>query len=102
MFSHIVIGARDLVTMVAFYDAVLAPLDLRRVVELADVDEAGVIWHKGDRRWPQFSLRRQSMVCRQRGATACKSVSQHRREEPSIMPGPQRSRGVHMMKGRPV
>ncbi|NSY14963.1 VOC family protein [Agrobacterium vitis] len=58
MFSHIMIGARDLETMVAFYDAVLAPLDLRRVVELDDVDEAGVIWRKGDRRWPQFALRR--------------------------------------------
>jgi catechol 2,3-dioxygenase-like lactoylglutathione lyase family enzyme len=43
MFSHIMIGARDLDTMVAFYDAVLAPLDLRRVVELDDVDEAGVV-----------------------------------------------------------
>lgn len=58
MFSHIMIGARDRETMVAFYDAVLAPLDLRRVVELDDVDEAGVIWRKGDRRWPQFALRR--------------------------------------------
>ena len=44
MFSHIMIGARDLDTMVAFYDAVLPKLDLRRVVELDDVDEAGVIW----------------------------------------------------------
>jgi catechol 2,3-dioxygenase-like lactoylglutathione lyase family enzyme len=58
MFSHIMIGARDLETMVAFYDAVLVPLDLRRVVELDDIDEAGVIWRKGDRRWPQFALRR--------------------------------------------
>lgn len=58
MFSHIMIGAGDLETMVAFYDAVLAPLDLRRVVELDDIDEAGVIWRKGDRRWPQFVLRR--------------------------------------------
>ncbi|NSY20098.1 VOC family protein [Neorhizobium sp. AL 9.2.2] len=57
MFSHIMIGARDLKTMVAFYDAVLATLGLRRVVELDDVDEAGVIWWKGDRRWPQFALR---------------------------------------------
>lgn len=52
------IGARDLSTMVAFYDAVLAPLDLRRVVKLGDVDEAGVIWRKSDRRWPQFAIRR--------------------------------------------
>ena len=58
MFSHIMIGARDLEMMVTFYDAVLAPLDLRRVIELNDVDEAGVVWRKGDRRWPQFALRR--------------------------------------------
>ncbi|POO49440.1 VOC family protein [Agrobacterium rosae] len=58
MFSHIMIGARDLKMMVAFYDAVLATLDLRRVVELDNVDEAGVIWRKGNRRWPQFALRR--------------------------------------------
>ena len=30
MFSHIMIGARDLETMVAFYDAVLTPLHLQR------------------------------------------------------------------------
>jgi catechol 2,3-dioxygenase-like lactoylglutathione lyase family enzyme len=58
MFSHIMIGVRDLETMVAFYDAVLAPLGLRRVVELNVIDEAGVIWLQGDRRWPQFALRR--------------------------------------------
>ncbi len=57
MFSHIMVGARDLKMMVAFYDAVLATLDLRRVVELDNVDEAGVIWRKGNRRWPQFALR---------------------------------------------
>ena len=52
------IGARDLEAMASFYDAVLAPLDLRRVVELDDINEAGVIWRKGARRWPQFALRR--------------------------------------------
>lgn len=58
MFSHIMIGARELEAMVAFYDVVLATLDLHRVVELDDIDEAGVIWCKGKRRWPQFALRR--------------------------------------------
>jgi hypothetical protein len=30
MFSHVMVGARDLARMGAFYDAVLAPLGLRR------------------------------------------------------------------------
>ncbi len=55
MFSHIMIGAHDLETMASFYDAVLAPFDLRRVVELDDINEAGVIWRKGARRWSQFA-----------------------------------------------
>ncbi|KQY21526.1 VOC family protein [Rhizobium sp. Root482] len=58
MFSHIMIGARDLEEMVAFYDGVLAPLGMRRVVDLQEVGEAGIIWQQGDRRWPQFALRR--------------------------------------------
>ncbi|MBX5166890.1 VOC family protein [Rhizobium sp. NZLR4b] len=58
MFSHIMIGARDLERMVAFYDAILAPLDLGRAVELDDVDDAGVIWRKENRRWPQFAIGR--------------------------------------------
>ena len=58
MFSHIMIGARDLEAMVAFYDAVLAPFDMWRAEELGNIDEAGVIWRKGERRWPQFALRR--------------------------------------------
>ena len=51
IFSHIMIGAHDLSTMLASYVAVLAPLDLRMVVEWGDVDEIGVIWRKSDRRW---------------------------------------------------
>lgn len=58
MFSHIMIGARDLERMVAFYDVVLEPLGLMRVVDLNAVDEAGIIWRYRDRRWPQFALRR--------------------------------------------
>jgi catechol 2,3-dioxygenase-like lactoylglutathione lyase family enzyme len=58
MFSHIMIGARDLEAMVAFYDAVLAPFGMWRAQELSNIDEAGVIWRKGERRWPQFALRR--------------------------------------------
>jgi catechol 2,3-dioxygenase-like lactoylglutathione lyase family enzyme len=58
MFSHIMIGARDLEAMVAFYDVVLGSLGLMRVVDLNAVDEAGIIWRYRDRRWPQFALRR--------------------------------------------
>ena len=58
MFGHIMIGARDVERTVALYDAILAPLDLKRAVEFDDVDEAGVIWRKGNRRWPQFAIRR--------------------------------------------
>lgn len=99
MFSHIMIGARELEAMVAFYDVVLATLDLHRVVELDDIDEAGVIWCKGKRRWPQFALRRPINGL---PATACKLVSQHHRERPSTLPGLQRSGRAHLMKGRLV
>ena len=58
MFSHIMIGARDLGKMVAFYDVVLAPLGMQRVVDFDEAEEAGIIWQRGDQRWPQFALRR--------------------------------------------
>lgn len=53
MFSHIQLAVRDMTRMQPFYDAVLAELGLVRVPE----DEAGVIWQRADRRWPQFVLR---------------------------------------------
>jgi catechol 2,3-dioxygenase-like lactoylglutathione lyase family enzyme len=58
MYSHIMIGARDIEKMVAFYEAVLATLDLRRVLDPNAVDEAGIIWRQGDRRCPHFVIRR--------------------------------------------
>ena len=57
MFSHIMLGARDLKKMTAFYDDVLSPLGMRRVAGTDGAEEAGVIWQRGDRRWPQFALR---------------------------------------------
>lgn len=58
MFSHIMIGARDLGKMVAFYDDVMKPLGMRRVADMDEAEKAGIIWQQGDRRWPQFVLRR--------------------------------------------
>lgn len=58
MFSHVMIGANDLVAMVTFYDAVLNTLGLARdPVQPLDCP-AGVIWQWRGRRWPQFALRR--------------------------------------------
>lgn len=57
MFSHVMLGARDLEVMVAFYDTVLSRLDLCREPGSTLEGIAGVIWKQGDQRWPQFCLR---------------------------------------------
>ncbi|MDP9773347.1 UNVERIFIED_ORG: putative lactoylglutathione lyase [Rhizobium sp. SORGH_AS 755] len=44
--------------MVDFYDCVLTPLALRRDFRTETGVDAGVIWKSGDRRWPQFALRK--------------------------------------------
>jgi catechol 2,3-dioxygenase-like lactoylglutathione lyase family enzyme len=54
MFSHIIIGARDLAVMGLFYDAVLAPLGLVRGPDEDDGGPAGILWHQPGREWPQF------------------------------------------------
>jgi len=54
MFSHIILGARDLARLTAFYDAVLAPLGLVRVDEPDDGGPAGSMWVLPGRGWPQF------------------------------------------------
>lgn len=54
MFSHIIIGARDLALMGRFYDAVLAPLGLQRGPDEDDGGPAGILWHQPGREWPQF------------------------------------------------
>ncbi|MCA1776758.1 MAG: VOC family protein [Loktanella sp.] len=51
------IGVNDLGLMVAFYDAVLARVDLRRTTDLGQISPAGVIWQKDRQRWPQFAIR---------------------------------------------
>jgi catechol 2,3-dioxygenase-like lactoylglutathione lyase family enzyme len=54
MFSHIHIGARDLSTMIIFYDAVLTTLGLVRMPDENDNGPAGAGWQLPGRRWPQF------------------------------------------------
>jgi catechol 2,3-dioxygenase-like lactoylglutathione lyase family enzyme len=57
MFSHIMIGANDLSSMVAFYDKVLAQVGFTRTTPLDQVGPAGVIWQEPKKRWPQIALR---------------------------------------------
>jgi catechol 2,3-dioxygenase-like lactoylglutathione lyase family enzyme len=56
MFSHVNVGACDLLALARFYDAVLTPLGLTR----ADGDkiggQPGVLWRPTGRRWPQFCV----------------------------------------------
>ena len=56
MFSHVIVGARDLPRMARFYDALLAPLGLRRMADGADADDGppGVGWTRPGHHWPQF------------------------------------------------
>ncbi|MBD0270463.1 MAG: VOC family protein [Acetobacteraceae bacterium] len=55
MFSHVMFGARDLARMGAFYDAVLAPLGLRRRWEGSDDGgPPGVGWAAPGTRVPTF------------------------------------------------
>jgi catechol 2,3-dioxygenase-like lactoylglutathione lyase family enzyme len=58
MFSHIILGARDLERLGRFYDAVLAPLGLTRNPDENGDDggPAGIIWTASGRRWPQFCV----------------------------------------------
>lgn len=56
MFSHIILGARDLTAMAAFYDAVLAPLGLVRDDSYEDSGPAGATWIVPGRPWQQFFI----------------------------------------------
>jgi catechol 2,3-dioxygenase-like lactoylglutathione lyase family enzyme len=58
MFSHVVIGARDLERLGAFYDAVLRPLGLVREADwdANDGGPAGISWVWPGRRWPIFCV----------------------------------------------
>ena len=52
MFSHVMIGARDLAKMVAFYDAVLGTLGLVRMPSENDTGPPGEGWQQPGRPWP--------------------------------------------------
>lgn len=54
MYSHIILGARDLDRQGRFYDAVLAPLGLVRMPDESDGGPAGIGWMRPEHRWPQF------------------------------------------------
>ncbi|MBD1553393.1 VOC family protein [Pseudomonas typographi] len=54
MYSHIQVGAHDLPSMVAFYDAVLTRLGLVRMPDEDDSGPPGAGWHCPGKRWPQF------------------------------------------------
>jgi len=54
MFSHIIVGARDLPRMTAFYEGVLAPLGLVRDYTYEDTGPAGATWIVPGRPWQQF------------------------------------------------
>jgi catechol 2,3-dioxygenase-like lactoylglutathione lyase family enzyme len=56
MYSHVIVGARDLARMVAFYDATLAPLGLTRVGDGVIGGSPGFLWTHPGRRWPQFCV----------------------------------------------
>lgn len=54
MYSHIILGARDLELLGRFYDAVLAPLGLVRMGQEDDGGPPGIGWVIPGRHWPQF------------------------------------------------
>jgi catechol 2,3-dioxygenase-like lactoylglutathione lyase family enzyme len=54
MFSHVIIGARDLRRLGGFYDAVLAPLGLEREPAEDDGGPTGIGWRRPGTRWPVF------------------------------------------------
>lgn len=56
MYAHIQLGVRDLRSMTAFYDAVLAELGLGRITDLNQIGPAGVVWRTPGSRWPQFVI----------------------------------------------
>jgi catechol 2,3-dioxygenase-like lactoylglutathione lyase family enzyme len=58
MFSHIQLGARDLASMIAFYEAILTPLGMERMPDEADGGPAGAGWQRPGKRWPQFFVQK--------------------------------------------
>lgn len=58
MYSHIILGARDLARQTAFYDEALAPLGLVRQAVEDDGGPAGCLWTLPGRAYPQFWVQR--------------------------------------------
>lgn len=56
MFSHIIVGARDLDRMTRFYTPVLAAIGLVLMPDEDDGGPAGQGWHRPGTRWPQFYI----------------------------------------------
>lgn len=56
MFSHVNVGARDLLRLSAFYDAVLAPVGLARAAGETIGGRPGLLWRHPGQRWPQFCV----------------------------------------------
>ncbi|WP_175881218.1 VOC family protein [Burkholderia sp. BCC0044] len=54
MFSHVTVGARDLGRAGRFYDAVLAPLGLKRRVVTSDGGPPALCWVAGQTPLPRF------------------------------------------------
>ena len=56
MFSHIILGARDLAAMTTFYDTILQPLGLERMPDENDGGPPGSGWQYPGKSWPQFFI----------------------------------------------
>lgn len=54
MYSHIIVGARDLERLALFYGAVLAELGLVPMPDEEDTGPPGKGWQLPGKRWPQF------------------------------------------------
>eukprot|EP01037_Dinobryon_pediforme_P004366 gene4366-4413_t len=54
MFSHIMLGARDLAQMGRFYDAVLAELGWQRCIDHDYGDIEGLLWRVPGKALPEF------------------------------------------------
>lgn len=54
MFSHLMLGARDLALMTAFYDALLRPLGIERRPSEPDSGPPGSVWLQPGTAMPQF------------------------------------------------
>ncbi|PVZ13543.1 MULTISPECIES: VOC family protein [unclassified Pseudomonas] len=56
MYSHIILGARDLPALIRFYSPVLQALGLERMEDEQDGGPEGAGWQLPGQHWPQFYL----------------------------------------------